>query len=208
MIVPPSGPFPGVSTTNTPSSVRNLFNWLRKARGLAPPRPARRCRARRARRSAAAVGRRKPNGSAAGLPSAGSGAVAAASSSASVKRCDSASSLSGEACIAAVRTILPFNFPLNFSRSSGPLITAIIACPVTGPFVPGDQGCAKPMMGWNSGSFIIAAKRVGAQPRPNGPHFSIFTLTRPHSCIFLTAQLPASLILGDPVSRGPYTSVR
>ena len=51
-------------------------------------------------------------------------------------------------------------------------------------------------------------ERVGAHPRPNGPHFSIFTLTRPHSCSFLTAQLPASLILGDPVSRGPYTSVK
>jgi hypothetical protein len=45
------------------------------------------------------------------------------------------------------------------------------------------------------------------QPRPNGPHVSIFAFAIPHSLSFLTVQSPAAFALGEPVSRAPKTSV-
>ena len=53
----------------------------------------------------------------------------------------------------------------------------------------------------------VAEKRSFTQPRPNVPHDSTRGLVAPHSVNRLTAQSAAALKLGEPVSRGPYTSV-
>jgi hypothetical protein len=48
----------------------------------------------------------------------------------------------------------------------------------------------------------LATNRWFCQTRPNG-HGSLCTFARPHSFIVFIAQSPASLMFGEPVSRGP-----
>src|SRR5579864_191332 len=106
-----------------------------------------------------------------------------------------------------VRTTLPRSLPRQVAKSLSVVMTATIASPVTGPFVPGVHGFEYAISGYARGVSAIATIRRFCQPRPNA-HGSSCTLTRPHAFIVFCAQAEASLISGELVRRGPYTSVR
>src|SRR5262245_36383476 len=99
-------------------------------------------------------------------------------------------------------TNLPRSLPRNVSKSFSVLTTAITASPVTGPFVPGVQAFGYAISGYARGVTALATKRWFCQPRPNGQD-SVFTFAMPHSFIVFSAQSAASLMLGEPVRRGP-----
>ena len=53
-----------------------------------------------------------------------------------------------------------------------------------------------------------AENRLSDQPRPNGPHASRWALARPQAASLSRVHSLARFMLGEPVSRGPITSVR
>ncbi len=58
------------------------------------------------------------------------------------------------------------------------------------------------------GSMIWAEKRFSVQPLPKGPQASRWALASPHFVKVWQVHSLARFRLGDPVSRGPITSVR
>src|SRR5687768_17194737 len=78
---------------------------------------------------------------------------------------------------------------------------------VTVPFVDGDQALGYAATGIYCGSITAAVKLLNDQPRPNGPHDSRCAFCIPHSFILSRVHSFARFIFGEPVRRGPMTSV-
>ena len=55
---------------------------------------------------------------------------------------------------------------------------------------------------------MLAVNVSKVQPRPNGPHGSKCEFSKPHSESLFRVHSPADLVMGEPVNRGPKTSVR
>src|SRR5262245_13474739 len=113
---------------------------------------------------------------------------------------------------------LPFNRPsLYFVRSSCSSVSETsTTSPFTRPFVPGDHAVGCPVIGnacgetacrWNF-SLVHPHGNPLLAPLGSAGHGSSAVFSRPHSFIFATVHSPAFRMLGEPVSRGPYTSVR
>ena len=64
------------------------------------------------------------------------------------------------------------------------------------------------MTGMHCGSITWAENRLSVQPRPNGPHASRWALDSPHAASRSRVHSLARFMFGEPVSRGPITSVR
>ena len=76
------------------------------------------------------------------------------------------------------------------------------------PSVPGDHALGKAISGMHWGSMTCAENRFSVQPRPNGPQASRWALASPHLFSVWQVHSLARFRLGEPVSRGPITSVR
>src|SRR5947209_11785107 len=86
-----------------------------------------------------------------------------------------------------------------------------MASPVTGPLVPLVHATGTPMIGIYEGSTIAPSYFVNCQLGIGlsfgVAHVSRCGLAKPHSCICLVAQAPATRNCGEFVRRGPYWSV-
>ena len=124
----------------------------------------------------------------------------------SVQRTPSGAKCAGTSRIGLMRTALPWSLPSYCLRSSSePASTTTTS---TVPVNPVDQALAIPMTGNAVGAVTWREKRSCVQPRPNGPQGSRAALVRPQSAIVLRVHSFARRSPGDPVSRGPMTSVR
>src|SRR3989338_8787912 len=133
--------------------------------------------------------------------------MARSASSWSVRRCAGAFQ---SGCTSGTRwasTNFPRSLPRYLVKSGSLSTTAMTTSAVTGPLVPGVHAPGYPISGNGRGETTWALKRSLLQPRPNGPHDSSFALTRPHSVSFCVVHSAAALMLGELVSRPPYTSV-
>ena len=74
--------------------------------------------------------------------------------------------------------------------------------------MPGDHALGKAIRGMHCGSMTWAENRLSVQPLPNGPHASRWALASPHAVSVWHVHSLARFRLGEPVSRGPITSVR
>src|SRR5687768_9079271 len=125
----------------------------------------------------------------------------------------------GTAACLPTRTIFPFSvgdvsaIHLSSSAWVGPVGgTMWTADAVTVPLVEGVQASTSPTRLSFTGATMWPEKRSLSQPLRGVP--SVLTkgngsrrpLVNPHAVICLTAHSAAALWLGDPVSRGPYTS--
>ena len=119
---------------------------------------------------------------------------------------------SGARCIATSRmapiiTNFPLSCPCIFWRSSSEVAVSITAAPVTFPLVLALHARGTAAI-WNGcGPTAWNENRSLVQPRPNGPQLSKCGLAKPHPFIVARAQSPAAWVIGEPVSRGPCTSV-
>src|SRR4051812_19164675 len=80
------------------------------------------------------------------------------------------------------------------------------ACALTTPLVPGVQASTSATSASFAGETMCAVSRSFTQPGCPKSHGSRWPLVKPHDAISLIAHSPAALRLGDPVTRGPYTS--
>ena len=72
----------------------------------------------------------------------------------------------------------------------------------------GDQALGKAISGMHWGSTTWAENRFSVQPLPKGPQASRWALDSPHLFRVWQVHSLARFRPGDPVSRGPITSVR
>ena len=101
----------------------------------------------------------------------------------------------------------PASWPRYFSASASDSILTFTTLPRRGPSVPGvkPRGTASRVAGM--GLIIWTTARSSDQPRPNW-NPSRWALARPHDSSRWRVQSLASRICGEPVTRGPITSVR
>ena len=100
----------------------------------------------------------------------------------------------------------PASWPRYFPASASDSILTFTTLPRFGPSVPGayPRGTASSVAG--EGLTIWTTARSRDQPRPNW-NASRCALARPHDSRRWRVQSLASRIWGDPVTRGPITSV-
>ena len=80
--------------------------------------------------------------------------------------------------------------------------------PSEGPSVPGDQAFGNAIRGMHWGSITCMENRFSVQPRPNGPQGSRWASESPHAASLSRVHSLARFMFGEPVKRGPITSVR
>ena len=77
----------------------------------------------------------------------------------------------------------------------------------SGPLVFADHASGKPISGAYCGSCSEILNLERRQLRPNLPQRSMAASSTPNSFSRFTAQFAATVNPGEPVNRGPYTSV-
>ena len=124
-----------------------------------------------------------------------------------MSRRPSASKCAAGSRVAPRSTNRPFNLPAYEAASAIESIFTRIASPFTRPLVLGDHARGTALTMNALGDVAWMANRSLTQPRPNGPHISKWGLASPHVLNWASVQSPAFFVIGDPVSRGPCTSV-
>lgn len=81
------------------------------------------------------------------------------------------------------------------------------ASPLTGPEVPADHARGAASTSKGVGESTCTVRRSLRHPGNRGLQYSNPTFDSPHSFIVFTAHSPAAFAPGDPVRRGPWTSV-
>jgi hypothetical protein len=84
---------------------------------------------------------------------------------------------------------------------------AATSAPVTAPLVPRDHALGTPPSRAYPGSTSASSNRCTDHARPKRPHGSSRGLAAPHDASVRTAQSAALRCPGEPVRRGPLTSV-
>ena len=102
----------------------------------------------------------------------------------------------------------PASLPFHFSRSASVSIFALTTFARTGPEVPGVQALGRAMSGVATGVTRLTAQRSKDQPLPKGPKLSRCALLKPQPASWSRVHSLAFFADGEPLSRGPITSVR
>src|SRR6185437_3504154 len=108
----------------------------------------------------------------------------------------------GASNTSAPRSLVPY-----LAMLSTPPSTTITGAVIV-PFVLPVHALAWPGIGWLYGVRMRPSYDTFSQPRPKRPHGSTSTPVRPHDFSVVAVHSFAAFIPGEPVSRGPMTSVR